>query len=205
MSAPVLAATAWPTNAHLIEDVARLYLKPDMLILDPTFGRGIWWQRWKPNRIIIHDLKLDGVDFRNLPEADGTFDAVAFDPSYVSVGGRKTTTIPDMHNRYGLTDAPTSPAGVQADIDAGLKEMVRVLKPGGILLTKCQDYISSGKFFPGTHYTLTTALSLGLTPIDRLEHLSGVRPQPPGRRQVHSRRNLSTLFVFKGALSHDRR
>jgi hypothetical protein len=198
VSGPVLAATAWPTNAAMIADVARLgYLQADWHTLDPTYGRGRWWTQWRPVSLVAHDLILDGVDFRHLPEPDATFDAVAFDPPYVSVGGRATTGLPDMHDRYGLTSAPTSPAGLQRVIDDGLREVARVTKPGGMVIVKCQDYISSGKFWAGTHRTLTSALSVGLEQVDRLEHVGGVRPQPPGRRQVHARRNLSTLLVFR--------
>jgi tRNA G10 N-methylase Trm11 len=193
----ITAATAWPSNAELIADCHRLgYLNDEDHVLDPTYGRGIWWKVWRPAGLTTHDIIVDGVDFRALPHADGEFDAVAFDPPYVSVGGR-TTTMPDFHNRFGLTDAPTSPAGLQEMIDAGLVEMHRVVRPTGIVLVKCQDYISSGKFWAGTHYTLTCALGVGFELIDRLEHYGAPRPQPPGRRQIHAQRNLSTLFVLR--------
>lgn len=195
---PVLAAHTWPTNADLIADVARIgYLKEDDHVLDPTYGRGLWWSKWRPAELVTHDLQLDGVDFRHLPHEDGSFDAVAYDPPYVCVGGRKTTGLADMHNRYGLTDAPTSPAELQALINAGLYEAHRVVRPRGVVLLKCQDYVSSGRLWLGTHYTIVEALNLGFDVWDRFEHVSGVRPQPPGRRQVHARRNLSTLFVLK--------
>lgn len=198
MTVAVMAAASWPTNAHLIEDVARLgHLTLDDYTLDPTFGRGVWWQRWRPHRLEAHDATLDGVDFRELPYADGTFDAVAFDPPYVSVGGRATTGIAEMHDRYGLTDAPTSPKALQAMIDGGLCEARRVVKPRGVVLVKCADYVSSGQIWPGTHLTLDCAFALGLRLVDRFEHVGSARPQPPGRRQVHARRNLSTLFVLK--------
>ena len=196
---PVLAATYWPTNAHLIEACAQLgYLAADRPTLDPTYGRGIWWKRWRPNRLATHDIRLDGVDFRDLPHADQEFGAVAFDPPYVSVGGRKTTTMPDFQNRYGIDTAPTTPTGVQLLINAGLEECCRVLEPNGWLLVKCQDYISSGRLQPGTHWTLERALQLGMIYFDRLEHIAiAPRPQPSRRRQVHARRNLSTLLVFR--------
>jgi len=197
-SAPILAATRWPTNAHMIEDCERLgYLRADWSVMDATFGKGVWWKRWRPDSLVEHDIALDGVDFRSLPENDDTYDAVAFDPPYVSKGGRKTTTIPDFFERYGLKDAPRTPAALQTYIDQGLSECVRVLKPKGVLLVKCKDYISSGRFWMGTHHTLTHALSTGLELVDRLEHVGRAGPQPTGRGQFHARRNLSTLFVLR--------
>lgn len=193
----VLAATAWTTNADLIEACVQLgYLHPIDRVLDPTHGRGLWWTKWRPENLTASDLRT-GVDFRHLPHENGTFDAVAYDPPYVCVGGRKTTGLADLHDRYGLTNAPTSPAGLQALINEGLAECARVARTNGVVLVKCQDYVSSGRLWLGTHHTLTAALGLGLECVDRLEHLAGVRPQPPGRRQVHARRNLSTLFVFR--------
>ncbi len=196
---PILAANTWPTNAELIADAATLHINPNAKVLDVTYGQGVWWKRYRPADLTIHDLTVDGVDFRALPEPDATFDVVAFDPPYVSVGGRQTTTMPGFHARYGLTLAPTSPAGVQADIDAGLAEVRRVLRRRGLALVKCQDYISSGRLWPGTHLTLTSAFSVGFELVDRFEHIGSPRPQPPGRRQVHARRNLSTLLVLRRA------
>jgi hypothetical protein len=88
-------------------------------------------------------------------------------------------------------------------LNAGLEECIRVVENRGLVLVKCMDYISGGNFFPGTHYTLTHAFTQGCRIVDRLEHLGTPGPQPTTnldgspRRQVHARRNLSTLFVFQ--------
>jgi tRNA G10 N-methylase Trm11 len=192
----VYAADNWPTNAALIADAASLYWDKGVCTLDPTYGRGLWWKQWRPVELVITDIRT-GTDFRHLPFEDGSFSQIAYDPPYVSVGGRKTTTIPDLHHRYGLTDAPTSPRALQTLINEGLTELRRVCAPRWIVFAKCQDYISSGKLWPGTHHTLTHAMALGFNLLDRFEHHGSPRPQPPGRRQVHARRNLSTLFVLE--------
>ncbi len=199
MTAPILAATAWPTNAELIADVHRLgYLRDTDRVLDPTYGLGCWWKVWRPADLVTHHGTEDGSDFRDLPYDAGSFDAIAYDPPYVCVGGRTTTGLADMHDRYGQTDAPATPAKLQSLIDDGLAEMARLVRPRGIVLVKCQDYISSGRFWAGTIRTAQAAEAIGLRLEDRLEHVAPTpRPQPPGRRQVHARRNLSTLFVFK--------
>lgn len=199
----VLAANDWPTNADLIADVAALYIGDDDRVLDATYGRGRWWTSYRPRHLQTNDANPERganfrFDFRDFPPSWGSmFDVVAYDPPYVCVGGRKTTGLPDMHDAYGLTDAPTSPAKLQDMIDAGLDEVHRVLRPGGLALVKVQDYVSSGKLWIGTHHTLTHALALGFECIDRMEHYGAPRPQPGGRRQVHARRNLSTLFVLR--------
>lgn len=204
---PVLAASNWPTNGDLIADVARLYLADltvEQSVLDATYGRGLWWTKYQPPFLTTNDIVAGRAhyqyDFRHLPEHwASSFDVVAYDPPYVCVGGRETSGIKDMHDRYGLTDAPKSPIHLQGMMDDGLAEMQRVTRPGGLILMKCQDYISSGKLWAGTHWSLVQALQLGLEVVDRFEHIGHVRPQPPNRRQVHARRNLSTLFVFRKA------
>jgi hypothetical protein len=197
---PVLAAFRWPSNGHLIADVARLgYLNGD--VLDPTYGEGKWWTIWLPSApgsLVRHDLhKLDGVDFRSLPGPAGSFDAVAFDPPYVSPGGRDTSTISSMNDAYGMHSTPRTPHENQRMIEDGMDDITRVLRPGGYLLIKCMDYISSGKFFDATFRTHLHAAALDLIPVDRFEHIGDPRPQPGGRSQVHARRNLSTLLVFQ--------
>lgn len=207
----ILAATAWRTNAELIRDVAALgYLDKEVVTLDPTYGRGKWWSLWRPFTLIAHDLyTLDGVDFRQLPEEDGSVGQVAYDPAYVCPGGRATSTLPDFNDRFGLSMTPRTPAALQEMNDAGLKECLRVVAPGGVVLVKAQDYVWSGRLQLGTHWTLSHALAVGFTVVDRLEHIGHARAQPGGRtregpngervptRQQHARRNLSTLFVLR--------
>jgi tRNA G10 N-methylase Trm11 len=194
----ILAANTWPTNAELIEDVARLHLGDVQIMVDPTYGRGVWWKKWRPPMLVSHDLAIDGVDFRELPHPSEHFDAAAFDPPYVSIGGRATSQMREMYERFGLLDAPRSPEDLQGLINSGLVEVRRVTRRGGLILVKCQDYISSGKLWAGTHRTLKFAESIGLELVDRFEHVAKrPRPQPSGRRQVHARRNLSTLLVLR--------
>lgn len=214
---PVLAATAWPTNADLIADCAALgYLDEDWRVLDATYGRGSWWKEWRPRLLVTNDwdprIATDcHADFRDLPFEDGEFDAVAFDPPYVSIGGRRTTGIADFHDRYGTRDAPRTPAELQQQNDDGLAEMLRVVKPGGFVLTKCQYYVSSGNVVPGVYLTVHAAFALGFELQDCLEHIAGVRPQPSRSRkdgrpvvQQHARRNCSTLLVLRAPRSRAR-
>jgi len=140
--------------------------------------------------------------------ADEKFDAVAFDPPYVSGGGIATTGISSMHQAYDMNHpvegsrTSMSSQDCQAQINDGLAECFRVVKKGGIVLVKCQNYVNSGKLWPGLFLTRNHAVDvLGFELVDHLIHLSGPRPQPLGRGpQKHARRNQSDLLVLKRPL-----
>lgn len=188
---PLFAAQAWPTNAVLIKDCARLgYLEGR--VLDVTYGKGRWWTVWRPDDLTTHDLKTDGVDFRELPHPNKSFDAIAFDPPY-KLNGTPTVKVDEP---YGVDVVSTRQERHQLIRD-GMKECDRVLAPQGHLLLKCQDQVSGGKVRWQTHEFAAYGESLGLRLVDSLLMLAH-RAQPDGVRQVHARRNYSTLLIFRG-------
>jgi hypothetical protein len=191
------------TNGPLIAAAATLWIEDTDLVVDMTYGRGLFWTKYRPAQLVGHDLITDGVDFRHLPEADGTVDVAVFDPPYVSMGGRDTSTAHDLTGRYGLLAAPSSPAELAVLIADGIREANRVLKPRGRLMVKCMDYVSSGGLFLGRHNVVCNALDLGMRQVDEFVHHSGVGPQPTEnldgtpRKQYHARRAHSFLCVFQ--------
>lgn len=196
---PILAATPWRTNGELIAACADLgYLHRDWPTLDPTWGAGTWWKVWKPLHLTGHDLDPDkapdgrSTDFRHLPHPDGAFAAVAFDPPYKLNG----TPTHDVDHRYGVAEGYTSRADRHQLILDGLTECARVLAAEGILLVKCQDQVNAGRVRWQTDLITQHAHELGLDKIDALLMLGG-RKQPDGRRQVHARRNYSTLLILQ--------
>jgi hypothetical protein len=222
----ILAAHRWRSNAELIAAVHALgYLRDSDHVLDSTFGRGVWWKVWRPEKLTEHHWHQSPsntgagpcltcgigfeehprLDFRDLPYSDGVFDAAAFDPPYAARGSSKTTAdMQDFNDRYGRP-ADSTPEGIQVLIDGGLTEMARVVKPKGIVLVKCQSYVWSGSLWNGTYFTQRHAESLGLELVDEFIHVTSPRPQPGNRTrkdgkpvvQVHARRNTSTLFVYR--------
>jgi hypothetical protein len=190
--AEVVAVKAWPSNAHLIRDVARLgYLRGH--VCDVTYGLGTFWKLWMPERLTCHDKALDGVDFRHLPYDDETFDAVVFDPPYKLSG---TPALGDFDARFGI-DVPVRWQDRLALICDGARECARVTAAYGHLLVKVQDQVCSGAMRWQTDEVTAVATSCGLTKVDRFDLLGGGRSQPAGRRQVHARQRPSTLLVFR--------
>ena len=199
----IMAATEWQSNAHLILDCFKLgYIRDQDHVIDLTYNTGKWWGLAKPQRLIANDwdpqFNCDMVvDFRDTGLSDDYFDVVAFDPPYVAKGGRETSTIDAMDAAYGMREAPKTPIDVQDLINAGVEEAARICKPDGVVLVKCKNYISGGKYFPGVWLTIDNALAW--TPLDLEDELIHVgQPGPQSQTsQQHARNNYSVLLVFR--------
>lgn len=180
----IKAADYYVNNARLMEAVAKLWIKSDDVVLDPTYGKGGFWKRYTPAYLTGTDLKPEGggIDFRKMPWADESIDVVVFDPAYVTPGGRDTSTIPVMNEAYGMDTAEATLDGQWDVILDGMAECHRVLRPGGIFMQKVMPYISSGHYqnYP---FLVTYAMgNLGLRVVDQfmLVKKSG-GPQPKNR------------------------
>lgn len=152
------------TNDELIAQVAKLYLKPKMYVLDMTFGRGVFWKNVDLGKLEAFTpvdiepmegatITVNGAyvpalfhryDFRRLPEDwYGLYDIVVLDPPYLHGGA---TVKKSISKCYG--NAKTQYASHEKILklyEDGMMEAWRVLKPGGLLWVKCQDEIESGK------------------------------------------------------------
>ena len=81
------------------------------------------------------------------------------------------------------------------DIRDGAVECYRVCRK--FLLVKCMDMVEGGRLRWQTDMVSDVIQAAGGQKVDRFEYLKPWRPQPPGRRQITSRRNYSTLLVFR--------
>lgn len=196
---PIPGSVQFGTNADLIATIAPYYLTGT--VLDVTYGEGKWWTRHQPEQFTYHDLKLDGVNFRNLPEPDSSVDTVCFDPPYVPAGGGPTTAeTEDFRNRFGLLDGYRSQAELDDLIRAGLAECARVARRW--VLVKCCEYVNARHFTLYPRTILGFADSLGLTdngdPWDLIVHASGTGPGGHNIfTPIRTRRTHSYLLVFK--------
>jgi len=197
----VMAIGSWRNNAELIADMPRLgYLDERWITLDPTYGQGKFWTKWRPTNLITSDLDpACGVvehNFTALPHMDSVFDAVVFDPPYKLNGTSTGKGSSAMDASYGVAGDYLPWQAKHDLIRAGISECVRVLRPRHLLLLKCVDQVCSGDVRWQTDEFTRHAESLGCAKVDEF-HIPSHRAQPAGRRQVHARRNYSTLLIFR--------
>jgi hypothetical protein len=183
-------------NAALIAAVGPLYLTGS--VLDVTYGRGAWWKRYTPDPFVHHDLAQDGIDFRDLPYEDGSWDAVCFDPPYLPSRSMETSTgrAVDHREAFGL-DVRRTRAELEALISDGLAECGRVASQW--VLAKCCDYAENPTTFRLGHITTIVAgEAVGLRVHDLIVHASRSGPYNARIRTIRrARRAHSYLIVFR--------
>lgn len=210
-SSDVVVSAHLGGNADLFPKILRLHVPRGAKIADITWGLGVFWKKVPEGEYEVHgsDLKT-GTDCRKLPYEDESFDCIVFDPPYMEgffrrdkghLGGAGTHST--FRNAYsnGQETSEGGPKWHAAVVDLyvqGGKESVRVLKPNGIMIVKCQDEVSANRQWL-THVEIINAYAaLGFYARDLFVV---VRANQPGvsriLKQVHARKNHSYFLVFQ--------
>jgi hypothetical protein len=191
-------------NAEAFADLMGLHVPPGSLVADVTYGRGIFWKKIPSDayRVLASDL-MTGTDCRALPYPDHHLDALVLDPPYAEGmlrAGSQRITYSDFADRYALQhdggDKKWHAAVMQLYRDA-IQEACRVVRPGGVIVVKCQDEVSN-HVQNLTHVDLIVeGREMGLYCKDLF---IVVRPDRPtnGRtqQQEHARKRHSYFLVF---------
>lgn len=178
-------------NSGLIKNVSDLHFKKNDRIADVTYGRGAFWNNIDKSKfkIVGTDLK-DGVDFRNLPYENDSFDHSVIDPPYARISNLK-----GMVDCYNTSKSTTHQEIIDLYV-GGLKELIRITKSGGFILCKCQDEVYGGKQQWSHIEIYNIATELGLYPKDLFILVNTKNPKP-NYKQQHARKNHSYLWIFQ--------
>ena len=202
-------------NADVFPLILNLHVELGAKIADVTWGKGVFWRNVPRDKYDLHASDIaDGVDCRDLPYEDGSFDCVVLDPPYMEgfyrrKGSQKAGS--GTHNAFRdaysngderngdrkNTGAAKYHGAVTDMYFRAATEAWRVLRNKGVLIVKCQDEVSANKQWL-THVEIINELErMGFYTKDLFVT---VRPNKPGvsriKRQVHARKNHSYFLVF---------
>lgn len=196
-------------NADLFPDVLKLYVAPKSVVADTTYGKGAFWRNIPPGSYEVRATDLQtGVDACSLPYEDASIDCVVFDPPYMHSDGGGAHLGHQGYDAYYQNDTRA-----RADLSAGALrghaavvdlyqrasvEALRVLKPLGIYIVKCQDEVYACKQRL-THVELINAYTtLGFEVEDLFVLVTQRRPGVSRQlRQYHARKIHSYYVVVR--------
>ena len=146
------------TNDEVFPKVLDLHVESGASVADVTYGEGVFWRKVPSGKYDLTATDIDpsrspdsteGVDCRDLPYTDASFDCVVLDPPYAE--GFYETADKPSDNNYWIKDRYVGETGEQSATyhDAVLEmyaaageEAHRVLRENGVLIAKMQDEVS---------------------------------------------------------------
>ncbi len=197
-------------NAEVFHQILDLHVPHGSVVADVTWGKGVFWEKVPTGR---YDLKATdiqmGVDCRHLPYEDASIDCVVLDPPYMEglfrksedhmAGGGSHSAFRANYSNGKATkeDGPRWHAAVSDLYFKAGAEAFRVLKPDGILITKCQDEVSANRQWL-THVEIINEYErLGFYSKDLFVVVRTNRPVVARlKKQAHARKNHSYFLVF---------
>lgn len=202
-------------NADVFPLILELHVQKGSKIADVTYGKGVFWRNVPRNKYELHATdSADGIDCRDLPYEDGSFDCVVLDPPYMEGFYRKQNsqkagsgTHTSFREAYSSGDeknedrkhkgAPKYHAAVTDMYFRAGTEAWRVLRDEGVLIVKCQDEVSANRQHL-THVEIINEYEeLGFYTKDLFVVVRSNKPSVSRlKRQVHARKNHSFFLVF---------
>ena len=184
-------------NEDLLPEIMNIYAKDGDKIADVTYGRGNFWKKMDMTKYKFYPSDLmTGIDFRNLPYTNDTFDIVVIDPPYMH--SSSCPIIDDLDSTYRNNKRGGWGTKYVHQLYAeGMLEGYRTLKNKGLLMVKCQDQIESGKN-QFDHITIFNfAVQMNFLPEDLFVLTRNGTPMMRHNYQLHARKNHSYMWVFR--------
>lgn len=197
-------------NADVFPEILKLHVPDGAKIADVTYGSGVFWKKVDLSNYDFTPSDIaTGVDCRNLPYEDASYDAIVLDPPYMEgllrnnkahkAGDGSHSSFREYYSNGDETnhDGPKWHAAVSDLYYKAGVEGYRVLKDNGVMIVKCQDEVSANRQWL-THVEIINYYEqLGFYTKDLFVI---VRQNKAGiarlKKQVHARKNHSYFLVF---------
>lgn len=196
-----MITTVCADQGEILSNIAKLHNNSQPFQVDLTWGKGGFWRgsaAFLAPAIRMDLLPTDRVnliaDVRALPFQKFSIDSMVFDPPFIHAPGKASV----MGQRF---------SGYPRQADLGrlyhlaLESAWFSLKPGGLLVFKCQDIVESGKQVWNHWKIMTAAFSLDFTLEDLfvLTRRSVIVGHNHHGRQQHARKSHSYFLVFRNS------
>lgn len=174
----------------------------DRFDLDATYSSGKMWDGLNQPRLKF-DIEpacseVEKADVLSLPIESKSISSAMFDPPFLATTGKSLKKSDDSNviaKRFGVYPNETK---LHAMYYGALKELYRVLTPGGLLVFKCQDKVSSGHQYFSHVYVHDYAIETGFYPKDLFILVAKNRLVAKWqRKQQHARKYHCYLWVFQ--------
>jgi hypothetical protein len=189
------------SNEAAMQALMLLYARPGMTLVDPTFGRGVFWKQIDTLLYATHfsDSATGGASLAQIAQPDASAHIVVLDPPYRHTPAASVVKPSvDVCYRLGASrDAIGSASAVRRLYSVGMREAHRVLLPYGFLFLKCQDTLEAGRQVWMHTLLMSDATDIGFA----VKDLMVVTPRsvPPTRwpQHQHLRKSHSYFLVLR--------